>query len=462
MPSFLNKYGFGQINYGRQVGSNVTVKPLVVAYDSESGLKMPIETITMGIYDKPYILCYFPINVMTSGGNIIGGVLPDNDVVNISYCSHDNINLQNLQDGLIASVASENGSFGYSASSFDFEEIVLWTIHYDGITMSFKAELDAHYIANLNIDGFVSTIVYAPVGEILDGEGIEHYPAITLSVSGPADGTNVIVSKLENLSTETCPVCNGSSYDENGNECSVCNASGFVPIIPEITADDLTETLQWCDMQDGVGTIVFDGTYTDIYAAHTHIYIVWYEGNTGSLNVEMTYTDEEVCLSGDTEIMLADGTTKRLDSLDGTELLMSKDGEPTKIVARKRGSFSSYSKFYTFSDGSKIHETHPHRFYNVDQGFYQWLPKWKIGDRAQRYDGKLVSLISVEDKPEHIQMFGLWTESHTYYANGLLSGTAEANIPLLENADTSVAIKIAQSLTDAQMTTFMEDGGLLP
>jgi hypothetical protein len=45
-----------------------------------------------------------------------------------------------------------------------------------------------------------------------------------------------------------------------------------------------------------------------------------------------------------------------------------------------------------------------------------------------------VALIKVETIEEEAECFGLWTESEEYFANGLLSGNAGANRPLLAEA----------------------------
>ena len=45
-------------------------------------------------------------------------------------------------------------------------------------------------------------------------------------------------------------------------------------------------------------------------------------------------------------------------------------------------------------------------------------------------------------------MFGLWTESGYYWANGLLSGDASANLPLLSDCTAEKAVEMAESLEE--------------
>lgn len=191
-------------------------------------------------------------------------------------------------------------------------------------------------------------------------------------------------------------------------------------------------------------------------------YVAWCESPDGELTATMEYTETAVCLSGDTQITLADGSTKRLDELTDDDVLLSGDGKPTKIVKRKRGIFNSRHTYYTFEDGTVIDEVHAHRFYNVEQGFWQHLGNWKIGEHAKRQDGKTVALVSVDRMDERAEMFGLWTESHDYWANGLLSGETAANESLIADATAEQAADMVASLSEKWIDALSGLGGLFP
>ena len=115
---------------------------------------------------------------------------------------------------------------------------------------------------------------------------------------------------------------------------------------------------------------------------------------------------------------------------------------------------------YHFDDETIIDEIHEHRFYNVDQGFWQKLKNWHIGEHAKRLDGGAPALVSVEPKEERAEMFGIWVERGSYWANGLLSGDASANRPLLADATVEQAIDMAESLTEKNLMEIL-GGGLL-
>lgn len=176
-----------------------------------------------------------------------------------------------------------------------------------------------------------------------------------------------------------------------------------------------------------------------------------------SVSVEMY---EAKCLSGDTLITLADRTERRLDELTGTEMVLGGDLHPARILRLARGLWSDRHTLYHFDDETTIDEIHEHRFYNVDQGFWQKLKNWHIGDHAKHLDGGAPALVSVEPKEERAEMFGIWVERGSYWANRLLSGDASANRPLLANATVEQAIDMAESLTEKNLMEIL-GGGLL-
>lgn len=179
----------------------------------------------------------------------------------------------------------------------------------------------------------------------------------------------------------------------------------------------------------------------------------------GKLSVNVN-TYEAKCLSGDTLIALADGTERRLDELTGTEMVLGGDLHPARILRLARGMWSPSHTLYHFDDETTIDEIHEHRFYNVDQGFWQKLKNWHIGDHAKHLDGGTPALVSAEPVAERAEMFGIWVERGSYWANRLLSGDASANRPLLANATVEQAIDMAESLTEKNLMKIL-GGGLL-
>ena len=172
--------------------------------------------------------------------------------------------------------------------------------------------------------------------------------------------------------------------------------------------------------------------------------------------------ESRICLSGDTIITMADGSEKRLDSLQVGEFVLSQDGIPTEITALKRGNYSNYHTIYYFDDGTVIDEIHKHRFYNSDQGFWQRLQSWNIGDHAVNQRGERIALVRKEVIHERAEQFGIWTEDGSYYANGLLSGSADCNKRIIPNMTVDQAIDVMLSIGNSKLLPLMGIEGELP
>lgn len=195
------------------------------------------------------------------------------------------------------------------------------------------------------------------------------------------------------------------------------------------------------------------------WGAHT----LWIRSaSTVGFSAKITYLNGKICLAGETLITMADGTTRRLDELVVGDLVMAGDGRAVKVTRTEHGDLNDSHTLYTFADGTVIDEIHAHRFYNADQGFFQVLGRWQLGERALRQDGQTVALVSVEHVDEPKQMFGLWTESHDYFANGLLSGETMANQRLIATATAEQAAAMAASLGEGAALALIGEKGLFP
>ena len=187
------------------------------------------------------------------------------------------------------------------------------------------------------------------------------------------------------------------------------------------------------------------------------------EGTYGDLTIDdfsfQPYSSEEgggaECLAGDTLITMADGTTKEMQYIKPNDLLLSRNGKLTKVLQVRRGTFNSYHTLYYFDNGTIIDETHEHRFFNMTQGFWQRLKCWNIGDIALDQNGNEVQLIKKKRVDEKAENFGIFVESGNYYANGLLSGEAWLNKPLLAEASIDQAVDMMLSVDERQMIELM-------
>lgn len=193
------------------------------------------------------------------------------------------------------------------------------------------------------------------------------------------------------------------------------------------------------------------------------------------------------CLAGHTRITMGDGSLRRLDSLSPGDEVLGGDGQPTRVTLAVRGRWNVRHVLYTFEDGTVIDESDKHRFYNVEQGFWQYLKDWKIGEhavalgadggaavdggRADTVSGPcdeipesvmarhLTALVKVERIDEPAECFGLWTESGDYFAEGLLTGETAANQRLLKDATPEKAARMLASVPPEVLADFMRREG---
>lgn len=146
-------------------------------------------------------------------------------------------------------------------------------------------------------------------------------------------------------------------------------------------------------------------------------------------------------------ITLYTGEKIRIDQLTYDCILLDGNKKPTKIKKIKRGHFNYYHILYYFDNGTIIDETHEHRFFNYDKGYWEKLKNWKIGDRAIDQNGNLIALTKIQRIDEPAEMFAVWTESHSYYANELLSGDARANLSIIPNGDLTIVKNVFNTVT---------------
>lgn len=315
----------------------------------------------------------------------------------------------------------------------------------------------------------------------------------------------------------TCAVCNGSGSEpvDNGGtvSCRYCGGVGSHPagdcagcedgqrsnyfISPKCTVNGKCPSLAVADwikispydeeifnqqeintrenieklIETAICTIELNDelTYNSYFTAPEDDYakfVIWMNANSLEGDFTVTYSMSEghtVCLSGDTLITLIDGTQQRLDEIKVGILVASPFG-PTKILQLSQGKFQNniHTKYY-FENNIVIDETRAHRFYNIDQGFYQYLNKWNIGDRALDVNNNEIKLLSKETIKENVLCYGIWTANSTYYANGLLSGIASSNKNLLDSATAEQVVSMMSSLRPQQLNSLLGfEGGILP
>lgn len=151
---------------------------------------------------------------------------------------------------------------------------------------------------------------------------------------------------------------------------------------------------------------------------------------TVTISVKLTYPDV-TCLTGDTLITLADGSTKRIDEITYADEVLAIDSESGKLCATKitytdadqHKVYNHYDKF-EFDDGTVLKVVHRHRFYNCEDERMIHIDAFTLGDRAYKQDGTMPKLVYRKEHFEDVDTlhYTIFTEKQNYFANGLLSG----------------------------------------
>ena len=159
------------------------------------------------------------------------------------------------------------------------------------------------------------------------------------------------------------------------------------------------------------------------------------EGELYTLTQDTTLTYDNICLTADMMVTLADGSKKQICDLTSNDMYVAYDlatgdlvNAPAKYfdaVNGHSGKFANQYQKYTFSDGTVIKEVHKHRFLNLNRMEFINLCHWEIGDRIYKIDGTTPSLVSKEIINERVEHFTVTTEK---YHNGFVQGCLYGDI----------------------------------
>ena len=156
----------------------------------------------------------------------------------------------------------------------------------------------------------------------------------------------------------------------------------------------------------------------------------WFYETPFTLTSDITIIGaSNTCLTGDTLITLADGTTKRIDTITLADKVLAYNPETMdlgadEIIRCDSDKIKIHSEYdiWTFDDGTIIKTVHRHRFYNVERSTMVYMDEWKIGEHAIKMDGTKVALVNHVNVREVVRHYTIFTKNQNYFANGLLSG----------------------------------------
>ena len=143
---------------------------------------------------------------------------------------------------------------------------------------------------------------------------------------------------------------------------------------------------------------------------------------------------EHVCLTGDTLIIMSDGSLKRLDEIKIGEYVLHFDFNTKTLVpcmvaridAGKHRTSDTYELF-EFEDNIVLKVVKGHMVYNQEIQHMKNIMTWEIGEHAYTVDGKFVKLINRKTVNETVLHYNMFVDSGpvygtNYFANQLLVG----------------------------------------
>ena len=143
----------------------------------------------------------------------------------------------------------------------------------------------------------------------------------------------------------------------------------------------------------------------------------------------MVRWSDQTCLAGDTIILMADGTSRRIDSLrvgDRVACVRPDGTTGEDVITYSDASAEKWGDerdVWTFGDGTTIVTIHPHEFYNVERGRMTYIADFTLGEHVRKIDGKEVALVGHEVVRERTRHYTIFTRDYNnYWANGILTG----------------------------------------
>jgi len=193
---------------------------------------------------------------------------------------------------------------------------------------------------------------------------------------------------------------------------------------------------------------VTESSYIYIHASYSApTENIVYELEMPSSNITIEVFEPICCVSGDTEILMADGTTKRADEVQIGDMVKSYNFESGEIENTKILSTTIVNRIQQitlkFNDGSELKITNDHALftefgwkgYNLDAtkvtygAFIDIVGEFEIGDNlfslSKLFDKEIIDISLEEDVVNLYKMYTFVVENnHNYFSNGVLSHNA--------------------------------------
>lgn len=145
--------------------------------------------------------------------------------------------------------------------------------------------------------------------------------------------------------------------------------------------------------------------------------------------------DDDCSFDGDTEVLMADGSTKPIQDIQPGDFVMAADPETGERGARRVSATSPHSDtlyLLVLADGSTIDTTEDHPFWNATDRQWQRADAIDPGDQVLASNGQNIAVLEFKtDVPRDALVFDITVEGlHSYYVSIGLTSVLAHNCPM--------------------------------
>ncbi len=150
-------------------------------------------------------------------------------------------------------------------------------------------------------------------------------------------------------------------------------------------------------------------------------YVEWKKGKkTGEPGVEVEGGGGTNCFAPDTQVLMADGSMKRIIEVKQNEMVKAYDETAKKVVNRKVTLAENGLHEYYFEINNALKATPPHPFFTMNRGWVA-LENLKVGDRIKSHNGE-TKIVSFKKIKKDLKIYNIRVEE---FENFFVSGNGK-------------------------------------
>lgn len=179
--------------------------------------------------------------------------------------------------------------------------------------------------------------------------------------------------------------------------------------------------------QEDASWILADNNGIKRLEINTNDGVIVYDNDGKSYNVTDSLAQLEACVKADTQILMADGSTKNISDIKYGDMIKGWDVDNNCTInvkaygSIKTGSAKDWT-YFVFEDGKTVEIYDNHGIYSKTYNRCYPSKKWDYGDIAINQEGEDVAFCFKQNinETEYSDRYVLVSENNTYFCNGIL------------------------------------------